>query len=165
MPAHRKPVDQLVNRRGGRGRQLSVVRRDGAFVAPDAPEGLRAHGRAAWESFWKSDVSSAVDFAADGEDLAHWARCVDERARLWPIAMKNPLVTGSMKQLVPNPLFRVIDGLTRDIDRLSDRFGMNPAARYRLQFTVTEAGKSANQLLAMLDQDLEVPDVIDVEVV
>ena len=164
MPAHRKPVDQLVNRRGGRGRQLTVIKRDEAFVAPAPPVGLRKYGREAWAAFWTSDVSGAIDMAADREDLEHWARSVDERARLWPLAMKEPLTRGSMGQLVPNPLFNVIDRLTRDIDRLSDRFGMNPAARFRLQFTVSEAGKSANELLRMLtESSMDVPDVIDLE--
>jgi hypothetical protein len=38
---------------------------------------------------------------------------------------------------------------------------MNPMARWRLQFTVSEAGKSANDLLKLLSED--VPEVIDLD--
>lgn len=154
----------LANKRGGRGRGLSVVKRDEAFIAPAAPTGIGAAGKKAWESFWRSDVSAAVDLDADATELHHWARCVDERERLWDIVKKAPLVKGSHGQLMANPLSRRIRDLTQDIDRISDRFGMNPMARFRLQFTVSEAGKSANELLRMLtESSVDMPDVIDLD--
>ncbi len=153
----------LVNKRGGRGRGLSVVRRGETFQPPPVPAGINAPGRRAWEAFWRSDVSLSVDLDADSTDLLHWVRCVDERERLWAIVKKAPLVKGSHGQLMANPLSRRIRDLTQDIDRISDRFGMNPMARFRLQFTVSEAGKSANELLRMLTETVDMPEVIDLD--
>lgn len=154
----------LANRRGGRGRGLTVLARDDAFIAPAAPTGLNAAGKKAWNEFWGSDVSAAVDLSADRSDLEHWARCIDERARIWPIIRKAPLVKGSHGQLMLNPLTRRARDLSGEIQRLSDRFGMNPAARFRLQLTVSEAGKSANELLRMLTEtSADVPEVIDLD--
>lgn len=145
-----KNPELLVRKRGGRGRGLVVQARDGAFIAPTPPPGLRAAGIAAWGQFWRSKVSAAVDLDADRVELDHWVRCVDERERLWDVVEKMPLVRGSHGQLMANPLSRRIRDLTQDIDRISDRFGMNPMARWRLQFTVSEASKSAVDLVKLL---------------
>lgn len=161
--ARQKDPALLVNKRGGRGRGLSVIKRDEAFVSPVVPAGIGAAGKRAWESFWRSDVSAAVDLAADATELEHWVRCVDERDRLWGIVKKAPLVKGAHGTLLTNPLSRRIRDLTKDIDRISDRFGMNPLSRWRLQFTVTEAGKSANDLLQVLSEAVDEAEVIDVD--
>lgn len=162
--ARQKDPALLANRRGGRGRGLEVVARGPEFIAPKPPPGMRAMGRAAWQAFWQSDVSAAVDMNADGVELAHWARCVDERDHLWRIVQKAPLIKGSHGQLMTNPLVRRIRELTADIDRVSDRFGMSPLSRFRLQFTVSEAGKSANELLRMLSESAsDLGDVIDMD--
>jgi P27 family predicted phage terminase small subunit len=161
--ARQKDPALLANRRGGRGRGLTVLARDDAFIAPAPPSGLNAPGKKAWDEFWRSEVSAAVDFSADRSDLEHWAQCIDERARIWPIIRKAPLVKGSHGQLMLNPLTRRARDLSDEIQRLSDRFGMNPAARFRLQLTVSEAGKSANELLRMLSEAPDLPDVIDLD--
>lgn len=165
MPgARQKDPALLANRRAGRGRGLTVLAREEAFIAPAPPPGLLAAGKNAWEDFWRSDVSAAVDISADRVDLEHWARCIDQRERFRKIADKAPLIKGSHGQLMLNPLHRRIRDLGDEIQRLSDRFGMNPAARFRLQFTVSEAGKSANELLKMLtESSVDMPDVIDLD--
>lgn len=158
-----KPNDLLVNKRGGRAKALTVIKRDDRFVAPAPPPGLRAYGKAVWADFWTSDVSGAVNMAAHGEDLAWWIRCVDERQHLWDILKAAPLVKGSHGQLMQNPLVRSIRELTHDIQVASDRFGMTPLAQFRMQFTVSEAGKSANELLRMLSEGLPSDEVIDLD--
>jgi len=74
---------------------------------------------------------------------------------------KAPLVKGSHGQLMLNPLNRRIRELSEEIAKVSDRFGMNPMARWRLQFTVSEAGKSTEDLLKMLNEGVEMPDSKD----
>ena len=151
MPgARQKDPNLLANKRGGRGRGLVVLARDEAFIAPAPPTGLGVVGRRAWEAFWQSDVSSAVDVNADRVDLENWVKAVEQRERFRKIADKAPLVKGRHGQLMVNPLNRRIRELSEEIGRVSDRFGMNPMARWRLQFTVSEAGKSVNDLLKML---------------
>jgi P27 family predicted phage terminase small subunit len=153
MNTRQKDPSMLVNQRGGRGRGLTVRARDGSLVVPPAPRGLRAYGKRAWNEFWQSDVSAVVQLAADREEIDHWARCVDERAKLWEIVKKSRLIKGSHGQLMTNPLVRQIRELTADINRVSDRFGMNPTSRFRLQFSATAVVHSANDLLDMLDDD------------
>lgn len=166
MPGVRqKPPEMLQNQRGGRGRGITVRARDGSLVVPDPPTGLRAYGKRAWAEFWQSDVSAVVQMEADREELEHWARCVDERKRLWDIVKKSRLIKGSHGQLMTNPLVRQIRDLTVDINRVSDRFGMNPTSRFRLQFSATAVVHSANELMDLLNDDsddeaeeFEVPD-------
>jgi P27 family predicted phage terminase small subunit len=164
MPgARQKDPELLANRRGGRGRGMTVLARPDAFIAPTPPSGLLAAGKNAWADFWQSDVSAAVDINADRVDLENWARAVDQRERFRKIVDKAPLIKGSHGQLMLNPLHRKIRELTDEIGKASDRFGMNPMARWRLQFTVSEAGKSANDLLKLLSESADLPDVIDLD--
>ncbi len=159
-----KPADQLINKRGGRAKALTVRKRDPAFIAPSPPSGLRAYGKARWEQFWQSDNAMAVDVNAHAEDLARWIKCVDERERLWEILKKAPVIKGSHGQLIRNPLSLQIRDLTSEIAWLSDRFLMNPLAEFRAQFTASEAGKSAAELLKMLmDDGQDDPNIIDVD--
>ena len=161
--ARQKDPALLVNKRGGRGRGLTVLARDAAFVAPAPPEDLGAVGAVAWEAFWQSEVSAAVDINADRVDLENWARAVEQRERFRKLVDRTPLVKGSHGQLMLNPLNRRIRELSEEIQKVSDRFGMNPMARWRLQFTVSEAGKSANDLLDMLSRGVDMPDIIDLD--
>lgn len=164
MGVRRKDPNLLADKRGGRGRGLTVLARDDAFIAPAPPAGLLAAGRNAWADFWRSEVSAAVDLSADRVDLEHWARCIDQRERFRKIADKAPLIKGSHGQLMLNPLHRRIRDLGDEIQRLSDRFGMNPAARFRLQFSVSEAGKSTADLIKLLTEfDAGMPDVMDLD--
>lgn len=164
MPgARQKDPSLLANQRGGRGRGLTVLARPDAFIAPKPPTGLTVAGKVAWDAFWRSDVSAAVDIDADRVDLENWVKAVDQRERFRKIVDKAPLVKGSHGQLMLNPLNRRIRELSEEIGRVSDRFGMNPMARWRLQFTVSEAGKSANDLLKLLSESADMPDVIDLD--
>lgn len=153
----------LANKRAGRGRGMTVLARPDAFIAPEPPKDLGAAGKAAWLDFWKSEVSAAVQSEADRVDLEDWARCVDERSRLQAIVSKSRLIEGSHGQLKRNPLAIDVKELSERIQKYSDRFGMNPMARWRLQFTVSEAGKSANDLLKLLSESADMPDVIDLD--
>lgn len=162
--ARQKDPNLLVDRKRGRGRGLSVVARPDDFIAPAPPEGLTAYGLAAWERLWRSDISAAIDIDADWDDLEDWIWSIEERQRLRAILRKQRLVEGSHGQLKRNPLAIDLKDLDEKLRYYSDRFGKNPAARFRLQFTVSEAGKSANELLRMLtESSVDMPDVIDLD--
>ena len=161
VAARQKNPALLADKRKGRGRGLTVLERPESFIVPEAPTDLGREGKAVWESFWRSEVSAAVDIAADRVDLEDWVRCVDERARYRAAIKAQPLIEGSHGQLKRNPLAIDVKDLSERIQKYSDRFGMNPMARWRLQFTVSEAGKSANDLLKLLSE--EMPDVIDLD--
>jgi hypothetical protein len=155
-----KDPSLLVNRRGGRGTTFDVVVNPDR-VAPKPPPGLTIYSRRVWRDFWSSWVSDAVDMEAHGERLRHWIRCVDERARLWPLVVQEPLVLGSKGQPVLNPLVARIRELTRDIERAEDSYGMTPLAKFRMALTATDAQRSANDLRRELVE--QVADVIDLD--
>ena len=138
-------VDQLVNSRGSKGRQLAV------FVpakrrAPPAPGECGVHARDVWRRFWRHPVSAAVELDADYEPLRHWILCIEEREGLRGLLASSPLTKGANGQLMLNPLARRVAQLTHDIDRFCDKFGLTPAARFQLQITYAEAGKAGIQL-------------------
>lgn len=160
-----KPTELLTNQRGGRDKKLTVIRalKGDRAKPPSPPVGLSEYAAAVWGDFWRSDVALAVDMLSERDNIEHWIRCVDERNRLWDIVRKTPLVKGSHGQLMVNPLQRRIRELTTDIDRASAVFGLGPLWKFRLQLTVSEASRSANDLLRELAEmdEQETDDIID----
>lgn len=144
-----KPPDQLVNRRGGRGRQLVVT--GGPPPAPPYPKGISAQAVARWRAFWKSEVAAAVDLNADQERIRRWIIAVDEREKLWKVACAQPLIS-SRFGLVKNPLWTVINQLTNEIQRAEEHFGMTPLSRFRLAFTKTESQHSLEDLMRKISE-------------
>ncbi len=152
----------LVNRRGGRGRGLTVVARE-QRVAPRPPPGLSPYARRVWREFFGDWVADAVVWSADGERLRWWIQCVAERQRLAEILRKAPLVRGATGALIPNPVARLVRELTRDIERTEEAFGMTPTSRFRLQLLSTESQRSANDLRRELMREIPAGEVIDLE--
>lgn len=136
----------LVNQRGGRARKFEVIPADGERLVPPAPAEIGDHARSVWLSFWGSWVSSAVQWEAHAERLRHWIRCVDERDRLWPLVVREPLITSAKGRPMVNPLVQRIRELTRDIERAEEHYGMTPLSSWRMQLTASEASRSANDL-------------------
>lgn len=161
-----KSPDSLIFQRGGRTRKLEVVAETTRPV-PEPPQNLSQYAADVWNDYWSSSLSFAVNYEAHGERLRHWIRCVDERERLWPLLLAEPVVAGSMGQPVINPLVRRVEGLTRDIEKAEDAYGMTPLAAWRMQLTVTEAQRSANDLRReLLEQSKPTgnkPTVIDLD--
>ena len=118
---------------------------------PATPKGLQPGAQRRWRKLWVSPVAGLIDLDADGEALERWIHCVSERERLQSLADKTPLVTGSTGQLVANPLYGVIRGLSREIARLEDHFGLTPLGRMRLGFVQTQVDRGRADLLRRLD--------------
>ena len=168
MPgARQKPPDQLVNRRGGRGRALTVVEKTDRSV-PAVRRGVSKYAAERWRAFWKSDVSHAVETDSDIEKLTRWIEAVSERERYWQLVKENPVMM-RRGEMVKNPLWTVIRQLDQELDRAEQYFGMSPLSRFRLQFTKTEAESSLEDLMRKLSRprldELEVPtaEVIDLD--
>lgn len=91
-----------------------------------------AYTRSVWASWWASQAAKAVDLDSDLDALNWWITCLYRRAIYVAVVREQPLVRGSMGQLVANPLEGVIRGLTADINRVQERFGMDTLSRFRL---------------------------------
>lgn len=92
------------------------------------------HARMIWREWWGSQPAFAVDLGSDLEAISWWIVCVFRRALYIQVVRERPLVKGSTGQPVSNPLERVISGLTEDINRAEERFGMDTLSRFRLAF-------------------------------
>ena len=132
-----KPANQLVYRRGGRGRVPALP--PIPTVCPDPPPDLGDYALERWSAFWSQPVSGLVDLRRDGGRLDHWIKCIDQRARLWEMWRAMPLLRDANKDLRSNPLYRQIIGLSQEIERAEQKFGMTPLDKMRLTGALDEA--------------------------
>ncbi len=107
-----------------------------------------------WNSFWSSDLSSAIDIKSDLPVIERLASLMDERERIFKQAKKDRLVVGSQGQVVLNPLYNALLKIDAEIRNLEDRIGLNPKARVSLGIQIGQAKKS----LADLNSELDIQD-------
>ncbi len=160
-----KAPELLQFRRGGQGRRVVVTQgRPAGWKPPALPKAVTAslsdpvqahlrpaalaYTRTVWASWWASQAAKAVDLDSDLDALNWWITCVYRRAIYVDVARQQPLVKGSMGQLVANPLEGVIRGLTADINRTQERFGMDTLSRFRLSIEdrTADAGARASAI-------------------
>ena len=107
-----------------------------------------------WNSFWQSDLSTAIDIKTDLPVIERLASLMDERERVFRQAKKDRLVVGSQGQVVLNPLYKALLSLDAEIRQLEDRIGLNPKARVSLGIQIGQAKKT----LADLNTELDIED-------
>lgn len=149
-----KSIDQLQDRRPERTRSVGMLApvTDAARIVPRTPPNLQPQAQRRWRSYWASAIAQIVDRQSDAEALHRWIHAVSERERLQPQADAEPLVSGSMGQQVANPLYGVINSLSREIERLEDHLGMTPLARLRLGLVQTQQALGVADLRERLDR-------------
>lgn len=152
MPANRRP---LAARQGKSAPPPSLALVYGDLQdAPEPPRGLLKTTRGTWAAYWSSQVSHAVDRAADAQRLERWIFAVDQWHRANKTLRKFPLVKGSMGQPVLSPLADYVAKLERTIATAEEEFGMTPRARLRLGLHVADLARTAADLNAMIhDED------------
>lgn len=140
---YQKPVSQLQNPRGGRAerRMLTVVTDNAPLEVPPMPKGLRASGKRQWEAYWGDRVSLAAT-GVDAYDIERYCRLLDERDTLKRAALRKPVVQHIYGE-TPNPRWRIVKELTREIEKTRDMLGILPLSRMRLGLVTvqTESGK------------------------
>lgn len=104
-----------------------------------------------WNSFWQSDLSTAIDIKTDLPVIERLASLMDERERVFRQAKKDRLVVGSQGQVVLNPLYKALLSLDAEIRQLEDRIGLNPKARVSLGIQIGQAKKTLADLNSELD--------------
>jgi P27 family predicted phage terminase small subunit len=158
MPANRRP---LATRQGKSAPPPSLLLIPGDLeAAPEPPRGLLKTTRETWQAYWSSQVSRAVDRAADAQRLERWIHAVDQWHRANRTLRRFPLVKGSMGQPVLSPLADYVAKLERTIATAEEEFGMTPRARLRLGLHVADLARTAADLNAMIADDEE-PDDAD----
>lgn len=146
------PVALVGRQRARLARRVEAAPRPAGWRPPAPPRGLSPMARRAWRAFWASDVSRAVDERADLPLLCEWARAIDELEA----------VRAAMRQEATRELAARERALLRLIIEVSDRFGMSPLARFRLQLTGAEAQRSVRALSREIEADAEVIDLREV---
>jgi phage terminase small subunit len=159
MPAHKKPVHAVQDRRAGRGRVVELAAE--AAVVPGAPAGLGREAVETWHAFFLSDAARAVRVESDLPRLVRWIVAVDEWHRVSKTFRRKRLVAGSMGQPVLNPLAAYLRQLESTIAAAETEYGMTPLSRMKLGLTAAQGQLTAAQLNSMLRDTSEPVEVIE----
>jgi P27 family predicted phage terminase small subunit len=137
-------------------------------LVPDAPVHLTDLGQQVWEDVWSGLPGPVANVQLDRLTVLRVCEAAEDRAAarkvltdLGPL-LEEPIVTprGDVvgTRQVANPAAEMLRKLDRELDGMSDRLGMSPAARARLGLTISKAalaGADASSLLARLRQSKE----------
>lgn len=132
---------------GNRPHAEIVLLQGQKLEAPKPDKAWLAKTRDAWLDYW----SSAVVTLADEVDVPAITRLFDLRdqhERALRKVASTPLVSGSMGQLVMNPLAGYMKQLDGSISKLENELGLTPLARMRLGVATGEAAKSLAEMNA-----------------
>lgn len=145
---HLKHPDQLVYRRGGRVKPMTVVDTeaveggdlitatiDGAQVTtkvPPAPEGLGEHARQRWEAMWHSPVAALWTMETHGSALESFIWLIDQQDRARRDAIEAPYVMSKQGNPISSPAFRQWRDINEQVMKLEEALGLTPRAQLRL---------------------------------
>lgn len=105
MPRSKKPPGTAADRRNGRRLPLEL----GTPIVVELPRAREEFHRialAAWDGYWSQEVAATVS-PADLMVVYTWVEAYNDALTKREKADETPLVTGSMGQLVANPLYAV----------------------------------------------------------
>ena len=120
------------------------------LTMPDAPDFLDDGGRQEWDR-WAHKLNAiglltsidANDFGMYCRLMSIWTECsrfLEKRGMGYAVKDSDGNTTG----IEPWPQIKIMNGLTRHILRLSDKFGMNPSARSRISIDPRKRPKTLN---------------------
>lgn len=135
-----KPAEQLQGR-GSRFKgesTLILVPPDAEKPIPAFPVDLDPKYKPVWEAYWGDGIAKLVT-TADHYDIGRFFWLLSQRDTLQREALENPIALGSMDQEVPNPKFRIVDRLNREIEKYREQLGILPLARMRLGVAAGQA--------------------------
>jgi hypothetical protein len=150
-----KPSEQLQGRgsrfKGQPTLTLTLVRPDDRRAVPEFPEYLDPAYRPVWDAYWEDPVSKLVT-RADEYDLGRYFMLLAHRDKLQGEALADPITKGSMDQDVPNPRFRIVAQLNREIEKYREQLGVLALARMKLGLATGLAQEAtARGIRAQLD--------------
>lgn len=105
MPRTKKAPGTAVDQRNGRRAELVVS----AAVVPDLPrprESFQPLALTAWDGYWSDAVAGTVT-GADLMIVHTWITSYDDAMTRRAMADLEPLVEGSMGQMIENPMYKV----------------------------------------------------------
>lgn len=152
MPRTKKPAGTAVDRRNGRRTEIAAAEQLRKFSLPKRADGKpwSLETRKAWAAMWRDPVSSLLS-VADRPVLLRWAGALHRAEHAYELADEQPTVSGSMGQVVGNPLYAVADAQLAIAVKCEAQIGIGALHRARLGLEFTSAQKSLAELNAMLD--------------
>lgn len=152
MPRTKKPAGTAVDRRNGRRTEIAAAERLKRFGLPRRSDGSpwSLETRKAWAAMWRDPVSSLLS-VADRPVLLRWAAALHRAEHAYELADAEPTVSGSMGQVVANPLFAVADAQLAIAQKCEAQIGIGALHRARLGLEFTSAQRSLAELNALLD--------------
>jgi P27 family predicted phage terminase small subunit len=119
---------------------------------PDSHSQMLKQTQDSWSEFWASDVGAAL-VSTDVPSVVRLFRLRDQWERCARAVHVDPLTLGSQGQMVENPLAKRMDRIGGEIRQLEDRFGLNPAARAKLNVSFGDAVRSVDDLSRRFQAD------------
>jgi P27 family predicted phage terminase small subunit len=142
---------------------LTLVPETSGRAVPNPPDGLLPQSVERWESFWRSDVSQAVDVDADLHALQRWIRYVDQYERTVQLFAAEPMVEGSQGQPRLSPLAQIVKDCEAAIQKFEAQFGMTLKSRIDLGVSMGQAQLTAAQVNKMIQAPNGPEPVADLE--
>ena len=127
-----KPANQLQSHRDARSerRTLRVVAPTERRKVPRVPADLGERGKVIWQAYWRDDVSLAAT-GVDIYDIHRYCQLIEQREELEAHIAAHPISLNEYGEQ-PNPRFRMVKELTREIEKTREQLGILPLARMRL---------------------------------
>ena len=141
MPRTKKPSGTTADPRNGRRADLVVV--GGARFEP--PEGLCAEAMDAWNAYWDDGVAQ-VQTPVDRAVLLRWVTEMDRYLRLVAAADEEPVVLGSQRQPVENPMYGTAYKALAAVQACEKQMGMGALNRSALGIAVITERRSLADL-------------------
>lgn len=162
----RKPADQLVGHRSGRGRanvphpEIPPANVVAMVPVPPAPDRLLKQTAEAWREFWASDLARLVDRRNEGRGLVYrYFAIYDEWLRARNSYRRQRITKGSTKQPTLSPAFDAWMKLEAALSKIEREIGLT--TKGRLLFGL-QAGKIAREHEAISEGfEDDVDDAVD----
>lgn len=165
MTGSRGPVSKPAHLRQRRNKPTSLVVVREGFGQPAPQKVWLAQTKAAWSTYWASELSAAIREAQLPMVVRLFA-LRDERERSYRVVVSGKrLVPGSKGQPVLNPLIDYVARCDGEIRQLEDRLGLSPRSMVALGQSFAKAAKSLDDLnrsVAEVDEDEDDPRRIQV---
>jgi len=141
MPRTKKPAGHAADPRNGRRADLTVV--VGQRFEPK--EGLCDEAMAAWNAYWDDGVAQ-VQTPVDRAVLLRWVSEMDRYLRLMAAADMEPVVVGSQRQPVENPMYGTAYKALAAVQACEKQMGMGALNRSALGIAVITERRSLADL-------------------
>jgi hypothetical protein len=145
MPRTKKPAGTAVNPRNGRQFELE------SSAAGAAPEIDRSQfepvALAMWDAYW-ADPASSTQTPADIMVALNWVESYNDYRQHKAAADREPLVEGSMGQIVANPLYAVANQALQAAERAAKQMGIGAKNRADLGVTIVQGKVALDDLNA-----------------